>query len=137
MSINGSELEQVVHTLLYTPDRIVLDLCDRIGHRLQALCLYNCKSWLYGYCCCEGGAIIQKLNETYLSRCLIGILPRHQSGTKELHAQPLRMRSLPPVILRFFFLLETLALKADLISMRMLLMLEFYLDISPSHYRVT
>ena len=29
--------------------------------------------------------IILKLNETYLSRCLIGILPRHQSGTTELH----------------------------------------------------
>ena len=33
----------------------------------------------------NGTGKIQKLNETYLSRCLIGILPRHQSGTKELH----------------------------------------------------
>ena len=93
----------------------------------------------------------QNSNETYLSRCLIGILPRHQSGTKELHEKHAhayqvslksecfqekkeqRARDVTPLFLTDD--VEEFQSKIDLSRSR--LILEFYLDISPSHYGVT
>ena len=103
--------------------------------------------------------IIQKLNETYRSRCLIVILPRHQSGTKELHekhahAYQVSLKSecfqkkegtkeregkKPRVghVTPSFLTDDEEEFQSNINFGKSRLIFEFYLDISPSHYGVT
>ena len=103
--------------------------------------------------------MILKLNETYLSRCLIGILPRHQSGTKELHEKHAhacrvslqskcfqekgnggdREGKNPRAghVTPSFLTDDEEEFQANIDLGKSRLILEFYLDISLSHYGVT